>query len=219
VTYDKGAWVFWMLLQHMGRERALAGVQDFIRRYEVTRDYPVLQDFVAVMREHAADVDAYDAFVRQWFFSVVVSEYKVREARAARLTSGNGSEVPAACWEVSFEIENVGTGTMPVEVAAVRGELPKEKVEGEKSKKTAADPQESNYQEARQTMVLGPGARERVTLTCEFEPERVIVDPDALVPQLNRDQAIADIKIDQAGTEGSRIVRTTGAPAPGRISI
>jgi hypothetical protein len=219
VTYDKGGWVFWMLLNHMGRERALAGVQDFIRRYEVTRDYPVLQDFVAVMREHAADVEAYDAFVRQWFFSVVVPEYKVREARAARLTSGNGSEVPAARWEVSFEIENIGTGTMPVEVAAVRGtRFPKEKAEGEKSKKTAADPPESNYQEARQTMVLGPGARERVTLTCEFEPERVIVDPDALVLQLNRDQAAADLKVEREPVE-SRVVHAGARKTSGKARL
>ena len=34
VTYDKGGWVFWMLLDHMGRERALAGLKRFIADWE-----------------------------------------------------------------------------------------------------------------------------------------------------------------------------------------
>ena len=29
--YDKGGWVFWMLLNQMGRDRALAGMQAFIK--------------------------------------------------------------------------------------------------------------------------------------------------------------------------------------------
>ena len=33
VTYDKGGWVFWMLLQHMGRERTLDGIREFIEQY------------------------------------------------------------------------------------------------------------------------------------------------------------------------------------------
>jgi hypothetical protein len=193
VTYDKGGWVFWMLLNHMGRARALAGVQDFIRRYETTIDYPVLQDFVAVMREHAADREAFDTFVGQWFFSVVVPEYKVREVQATRLASGAASGGAAEHWEVSFEVENIGTSTMPVEVAAVRGtRFPKE---DDKDSNSADMKSADDYREARQTVVMGPGAKQRVKLQCSFEPERVIVDPDARVLQLNRDQAAGDVRI------------------------
>src|SRR5262249_33162268 len=31
--YDKGGWVFWMLLDHMGRDRALEGMRAFIKDY------------------------------------------------------------------------------------------------------------------------------------------------------------------------------------------
>ena len=47
VTYDKGGWVFWMLLNQMGRDRALAGLQSFLRTYHGNPDHPVLQDFLA----------------------------------------------------------------------------------------------------------------------------------------------------------------------------
>jgi hypothetical protein len=200
VTYDKGGWVFWMLMNHMGRERALAGMQAFLRRYERGPDHAVLQDFVATMREFAPDPAAYDAFAAQWFFDVVVPEYRIRDAKLAGRAAASGGEAagaalaassapasraapPATGWTVSFEVENVGTGTMPVEVAAVRGE----RFPGEDAK---PDPDKA-YREARRTVVLGPGARRRVTLECPFEPERLVVDPDAKVLQLNRDQALA----------------------------
>src|SRR5437879_115334 len=53
-TYDKGGWVFWMLHQHLGRERALKGLQEFVREYRLNIDHPVLQDFLAVLRRSAA---------------------------------------------------------------------------------------------------------------------------------------------------------------------
>src|SRR5208337_3597568 len=55
VTYDKGAWVFWMLLNHMGRDRALKGLKAFIAAYHNQADHPVLQDFVVTMRGFAPD--------------------------------------------------------------------------------------------------------------------------------------------------------------------
>ena len=50
MTYDKGGWVFWMLLNHMGRDRALQGLHAFIATYHNNADHPVLQDFVESMR-------------------------------------------------------------------------------------------------------------------------------------------------------------------------
>src|SRR6185436_10471748 len=58
VTYDKGGWVAWMLLNLMGREQALAG-----------------------MREYAPDQAAFDAFVKQWYHEVVLGEYKLEDAK------------------------------------------------------------------------------------------------------------------------------------------
>ena len=86
-TYDKGGWVFWMLLNHMGRDKALAGMRAFIKKYHANPDHPVLQDFLAVMRPFAADPAAFDAFTQQWFYQVVVPEYRYVNAR--RRHAGN----------------------------------------------------------------------------------------------------------------------------------
>lgn len=197
VTYDKGGWVFWMLLNHMGRENMLAGMREFVGQYADGPDYPVLQDLVRVLRPFATDSTAYDAFVRQWFFEVQLPEYKLSEARKTqaanaagteRISGADPAEAPrpgsgqaGASWEVAVRVRNTGTGAMPVEVAAVRGErFPKE---------PPADPSAA-YEESRVSILLGPGEEQDVALRCSFEPERVLMDPDALVLQLERKSAL-----------------------------
>ena len=169
VMYDKGGWVFWMLLNHMGRDRTLAGIKAFIKAYESNPDHPVLQDFLVSMRPFAADPAAFDVFTRQWFHEVVVPEYRLREP--VRTAAGQG-------WKVTVGLENVGAGSMPVEVAAVRGER--------FAKDGSPDPA---YQEARTTITLGKGELRDVVIDCGFEPERIVVDPDARVLQLQRKHA------------------------------
>jgi ABC-2 type transport system permease protein len=171
VTYDKGGWVFWMLLNQMGRDRALAGIRAFIKTYQGNPDHPVLQDFLAAMRPFAADPAAFDAFTRQWFFEVVVPEYRLHEPR--KTSRGEA-------WEVTVRLENVGSGTMPVDVAASRGE------------RFAKDGSPSpDYKEASATVTLGKGESRDVVISCPFEPEQVVVDPDAKVLQLRRKNAVA----------------------------
>jgi ABC-2 type transport system permease protein len=176
VTYDKGGWVFWMLFRHMGRERALAGLQAFIKEYHDGPDYPVLQDFVATMRRFAPDPVAYDAFVKQWFFEVVVPEYRLSEASRVPPDSAGGS---AAMWEAKVRVENIGTGRMPLAVAAVRGER------FDANGKPGAD-----YRDERTTVILAAGEAQEVRIRCPFEPERILVDPDATVLQLRRKFAV-----------------------------
>jgi ABC-type transport system involved in multi-copper enzyme maturation permease subunit len=196
VTYDKGGWVFWMLLNHLGRERDLAGVSDFIRTYADNPDHPVLQDFVAVLRKQAADTTAYDAFVRQWFFEKVLPEYRISDARRVQIaadaataaradatagaadSTASASHSTAGSWEVTASVENAGTGLMPVEVAATAG----------KRFDTAGKP-DSTYHDARATVSLGAGEKKRVTIRCSFKPERLVVDPDVMVLQLERKRA------------------------------
>ncbi|HMB70784.1 MAG TPA: M1 family aminopeptidase [bacterium] len=172
VTYDKGGWVFWMLYDLMGREACLSGLHDFIERYRSGPDFPVLQDFVNVMREHAPDPAAYDAFTDQWFFRVVAPEYRFSDARKEE--NGDG-------WTVTARIENAGTGRMPVDVAAVRGERFPE--EGESD----AEP----WREARETVVLEAGESADLRVVCDFEPEELVVDPDVKVLMLERKKALA----------------------------
>ncbi len=174
VTYDKGGWVFWMLLQHMGREAGMAGYKDFIHRYAESDDYPVLEDFVAVMREHAVDAEAFEPFVEQWFFDVVVPQYRFGEPT---ITPEGGR------WIVEVELENVGTGRMPIEVAAVRGErFPKDDNNEDKP-----------WKESRVEVILGASESTTVRFECDFEPKRLLVDPDALVLMLRREKAFVEL--------------------------
>ena len=173
VTYDKGGWVFWMLLNQMGREPTLNGMQEFMTRHLNGPDYPLLQDFVATMREFAGDQEAFDSFVEQWFLKVVIPEYRFSNSQREESASQAGH------WTVALDVENRGSGVMPVEVAAVRGERFLE--DG------SLNPE---YRSAFQTVTLGAGESTSVEIQCDFEPDRVITDPDARVLQLERERAI-----------------------------
>ncbi|MGI9516157.1 MAG: M1 family aminopeptidase, partial [Pirellulaceae bacterium] len=170
VTYDKGGWVFWMLLNHMGRTENLQGIQTFIKKYSESRDdYPVLQDFVNHMRPYARDEQAYNDFVEQWFFDVVVPQYQFSDVRLERI----GEQ-----WVVTGSVRNIGTGSMPLEVCAAVNDRFDENVPND------------DYQDSRTT--VNPGADESADfeIRSDFEPDRVLVDPDAKVLQLKRKMAI-----------------------------
>jgi ABC-2 type transport system permease protein len=173
VTYDKGGWVFWMLLNHMGRELALKGLRAFIAKYKDGPDYPLLQNLLDVMRPFAPDQRAFDTFARQWFFEVVVPEYKLRDAKREPVSATPGH------WDVTLRVENAGTGRMAVDVAAVAGER-----FGDDGRPL------DSYQETRVSVELGAGEAREVRIRCAFQPDRVLVDPDALVLQLGRKLAI-----------------------------
>jgi hypothetical protein len=79
-------------------------------------------------------------------------------------------------------VENAGTGRFPVEVAAARG--PRFDDQGKIS---------PEYRDARTTIVLGAGESRLVRIRCPFEPQRVVVDPDAHVLQLQRRAASAKV--------------------------
>lgn len=181
VIYDRGGWVFWMIYDFMGHERAMAAYRDFFQTWSRGRDHPALQDFVAAMRPHAPDPEAYDAFVRQWFEEKVIPQYQVEDAKKSSV---------GGAWEVTATVTNTGTGVMPVEVAATAGERWKEPADGDRAGRWEQDPA---YRDARTTVTLGAGESRAVTIRCEFEPERVVVDPDVRVLQLKRKQAAATL--------------------------
>jgi hypothetical protein len=172
VIYNKGAWALWMLYQRMGKDAFLAGVQQFFRVYHGNPDHPVIEDFVAVLRPYAPDKAAFDDLVRQMFFQTVTPEYRLDEPRKQPLGGG--------AWEVTVKVENAGTGRFPVEVAALRGDRYDEK--GKIS---------PEYKDARATVVLGAGESRTVRIRCPFEPQRLVVDPDVNVLQLQRRAASA----------------------------
>ncbi len=179
VIYDRGGWVFWMLYDFLGHERALAGYRDFIRTWSVSRDHPALQDFVAAMRPFAEDPAAYDAFVKQWFEDKAMPQYRI--TRAVRAPAGTG-------YDVAVTVTNSGTGRMPVEIAATAGER---WVKAARGQTVAPSVQDSRYRDTRARVTLGAGESRSLTLRCAFKPEKVVVDPDVRVLQLNRKLAEA----------------------------
>ena len=187
VLYDRGGWVFWMLYDFVGHDRALEGLRHFIRTWSEGRDHPALQDFVASMRPYAKDPIAYDAFVKEWFEDRAMPEYLV--AKAKKVKRGDG-------YDVTVTVRNTGTGAMPVEVAAAAGER-WPKLARNDSKGSGAKPSSSgqsrSYREARETVRLTAGESKTLTIHCAFSPEKVVVDPDVRVLQLRRKQAVASL--------------------------
>jgi hypothetical protein len=172
VTYDKTGFVFWMLLNQMGRDRMIRGLKAFFETYHDNVDHPVLQDLLASLRPHAEDPTAFDAFAKQWFFEIVLPEYDLKDYKKTK----DGEN-----WVTTARLENIGTGRMPVEVAATQGErFPKD------SRDTSP-----NYLETRQTVVLGAGEKAEISIRTPFEPDQLIVDPDAKVLMLGRKAALA----------------------------
>ena len=174
IIYDKGGFALWMLHRFLGREQSLTALREYLAAFRDSRDHAALEDYLAVMRRHAADTTAFDAFTGQWFHQVVVPEYKVDDAALARAGAG---------WTVTATVRNSGTGTMPVEVAAARGKRFPQKKKGEEP-----------YADARATITLGPGETKTVTIACAFEPQRVVVDPDVTVLMLERQKAEVKLK-------------------------
>ncbi|MEP7028512.1 MAG: M1 family aminopeptidase [Candidatus Eisenbacteria bacterium] len=189
IIYDKGGWALWMLFRLMGRENGLAALKDYMARYRDSQDHPVLQDYLAVMREHALDPAAFDAYVKQWFYGVVVPQYLVTDPVATHTPAG---------WIVTARVKNVGTGTMPIEVAAARGK---------RFPVSAGDKRAPAYVDARTTVMLAAGQEASLTIPCPFEPERVVVDPDVLVLQLNREKATVPVEVKAVGAKGAVATR------------
>ena len=167
--YDKGGWALWMLHRFLGRDAGLAGLREYLAAFRDSRDNAALEDYLAIMRRHAADTTAFDAFARQWFHEVVVPEYKLDDATVEKHGEG---------WMVRARVRNTGTGVMPVEVAAVRG------VRFPHGKKDAEP-----WRDGRATITLGAGESREIAIPCAFEPERLVVDPDVTVLMLERQKA------------------------------
>ena len=178
VIYDKGGWVMWMLHNQLGRERTFAGLQELFRRFEPGPDHALLQDLVATLREQALDAAAFDDFVDQWYLDIVVPEYRLSGARVERATpeaAGGGES-----WVATVRVENVGSGRMPVDVAALRGvRWPDEPVADLGASGNASPPAGSHvsYRDARSVVVLDAGEAAEVEIRCDFEPDRL--DPAA----------------------------------------
>lgn len=187
-TYDKGGWVFYMLHRLMGEEASFAAIGDFIGRYQTIRDFPVLQDFLDVVRSHAPDVEAFDAFVDQWFYDVVVPEYRFEDVERQQDDAG---------WVVRGTLVNRGTARMAVTVSAERGERFADDDRGPASASVAAGFDAAlaaaggagEWRTASTVVEIGADESVAFEIRCGFEPERVVADPDVTILMINRDGA------------------------------
>ena len=161
VIYDKGAWVQWMLTDLMGREAMLSGLRAFIQASIDSGVRPELVDMLEALRPFAPDPVRYDAFVGQWFYDVVLPEFRLSQLDVQASAGG---------WAVSVTVENVGTGTVAVELAALAGQ-------------------------AREVMTvdIAPGRPVRVRFELDTLPGQVVVDPGLRLLQNNRDAALLEL--------------------------
>jgi aminopeptidase N len=189
VTYDKGGWVFWMLMEHIGEERMDAGMREFIGKFMAGPDHPLLQDLVESLRAHAPDPAAYDAFTKQWFFDVVVPEFKVESAEATAPSEAGGR------WRTVVKVRNAGTGTVPLEVAVTNGEerWPPAAVCRTPEERAAAATQRAEYRDARDRRTIAAGEAVEFVVESDFEPAKAVVDPDVRTLMLNRKLAESDV--------------------------
>ena len=169
IWYDKGGWALWMLHRFQGPDRGLAAIREYLQTFRDSRDHAALEDYLAIQRKHAADTTAFDAFAKQWFFTVVAPHYLIEDAKLAR---------DGASWRVTATVRNVGTGTMPIDVAAAIGD--RDSFPGKPSRP---------WRDERVTITLEAGERRSVELRCAFQPEKLVVDPDVTVLMLERKKA------------------------------
>jgi ABC-type transport system involved in multi-copper enzyme maturation permease subunit len=174
VIYNRGGWVFCMLMEQLGRERMLAGLQEFIRRFKDGPDFPLIEDLVETLRPHAADPEAFDTFVSQWLLGTALPEFRLADILHESDDAGRHT--------VTGTLTNLGTGTVEVEVALVptpdKGTKPDDP--------PPADDSKSRPPGSIQRVSVGPGTSATWRLTSDFAPVEVVVDPDIRVLQLAR---------------------------------
>ena len=166
-----------------------AAMRDFIGKFKDGPDHPLLQDLVEALRPHAPDAAAYDAFTKQWFYDVVVPEFKVESAVTTAPAEAGGA------WRTVVKVRNAGTGTVPLEVAVTNGEdrWPEAEVCRTPEQREAAAKQRDGYRDARARAVLSAGETVEFAIESAFEPKKAVVDPDVRTLMLNRKLAEADV--------------------------
>ena len=102
---------------------------------------------------------------------------------------GQGGVAAPGEWIVRGTLTNVGTGRMRVQVAATASERWSD--EGDDGSRTVVA---EGYRDARAEVVLGAGESAEFSIRADFAPERVVIDPDVMVLQLNREFAVVELE-------------------------
>jgi hypothetical protein len=93
------------------------------------------------------------------------------------------------------KVRNAGTGTVPLEVAVTNGEerWPDAEVCRTPEERAAAAKQRDEYRDARNRKTIAAGEVVEFVIEGDFEPKKVVVDPDVRTLMLNRKLAEADV--------------------------
>lgn len=163
-TSVRGAWALWMLRQHLGAAEMDGRLRSFALRYRDAINSPSLTGLLrSLSPAGAADSTDYAQQVALLFGNTGLPEFRIEDHQSEQVESG---------WMVSALVKNAGSQRARVEVSVFAGVR-----------------WEEDYREVRQTVNLLPGQEARVSWTAPFEPEGILVDPDAHVLQVNRDRA------------------------------
>ena len=149
-----------MLRNLMGEEAMLAGLRDFIARWRDGvetpdgLDFPLFEDLLESLRPHAPDAAAFDDFVGRWILGKDLPDLEVRDATVEKTAEG---------YRVTGSLANIGSGRAAV-LVRVEGKKP----EAKDAVRPAADA----------TVSVAADAPGGFTIETDFEPERIVVDPE-----------------------------------------
>lgn len=166
VTYQRSGFVLWMLRDLMGEDAMVTGLRDFVAKWKdgvktpEGLDFPLIEDLVASLRVTAPDVARFDDFVAQWIYGTALPRLKIEQPAVATTPSGGFSTTAV--------LRNEGSGTVDVVV----------RVEGPKADDVATDGASKEPPFAQVVVRVAPGSAIDVVVPSEFQPRRIIVDPD-----------------------------------------
>ena len=166
VTYDKGGWVLTMLSENvMGRDNMQMGLRAYVTKYRSNSSHPGIPDLLATLRPFAPDKSAFDAFVDQWFYHVVLPEFRIEHAHFSR----NGPVYDQTDWNVSFDLQNIGSGKIETPIVIL-----------------GADGSRALF---KRTLDGADRRPVHLTFPVSFEPKYIYADPWYTILQRNRRKA------------------------------
>ena len=161
VLQQKGAWVMWMVHNHLGAERTFAGLRAFIAAHRAPGRFATIEELLRTLRLQASDTTRFDAQIAQWFRSTRLPAFTIDDARCEHVDR---------MWSCTAMLRNIGTGDAMVDVAAMRGDTV---IVGGTTRVSAR-----------------AGGSSRLRWLLPQPPDRMVVDPDVMVLQARREQAV-----------------------------
>jgi hypothetical protein len=163
--YNRGGVILYMLHRLLGEERMLAGIREYVERFSFQDDHPTMTDFMALYEGLYPEIAP--------FFDQFVRGKAIPNPRYAETTK---EERDDGGWRVAFEIANQGEGDLDLVVAASKGE------EGE-----------FNWREERTLIAVRGTEPVAGEIRCDFEPERIVMDPECTLLLQERRQGRKDL--------------------------